>query len=70
MIFSEALVELKQGKLVARRMWFHKKYLILLPDISNPWEIQKEPSIKAGNWEPIFFDFLADDWQIVEWAVN
>jgi hypothetical protein len=67
MLFSDALISLKEGHLVTRHAWDEsKQYLTLMPEMEYIWVIQRIPNPSAGNWLPLLADLLADDWKIKE----
>lgn len=66
MLFSEALVALQEGKIVARKSWKQEEgYLILLSGMKHIWKILTHPVPNAGNHILSVEELCADDWYVV-----
>ena len=63
MLFTEALVQLKEGKAMRRAAWADSEgYLKILPDMGYVWKIVTQPNPNAGNFIFSIADFDGDDW--------
>lgn len=71
MLFAEAVKLISEGKYVTRHAWIKEgKYLALLPHMPAPWVVQTIPNPAAGNWQGLAADYLADDWEVLEKAIE
>jgi len=67
MLFAEALLALKERKMVARKSWTEQEgYLVLLSGMKHTWKIITSPAPNAGNHIFSVDELSADDWEIVE----
>ena len=67
MLFSEALVNLKNGHCVVRPEWVKTgEYACLMPAMGYVWKILTQPNPNAGNWLPTVEDLCADDYEILD----
>lgn len=67
MLFAEALQQLKDRKMVARKSWAASEgYLVLLSGMKHCWKIITTPGPNAGNHIFSVDELSADDWEVVE----
>jgi hypothetical protein len=65
MQLQDALVLLKEGKLMHRDAWKPEDgYLSLMPGMSHVWKIVINPAPNAGNYIFSHEDLLANDWNV------
>lgn len=65
MLFSEALVQLKERVPVYRTGWQPQDgYLVFMPGMTYVWKIVLQPSPNAGNYIFSVADFEGEDWEV------
>jgi hypothetical protein len=63
MLFTEALLKLKEGEAMRRLAWAQSEgYLKILPDMGHVWKIITKPTPNAGNFIFSIADFDGEDW--------
>ncbi len=70
MLFSEAVVALREGKELVRESWKNEsgeydKYVVLMRGMVIPWQIIVKPAPNAGGWTAMFEDYEATDWVVL-----
>lgn len=67
MFFMEALEEMKNRKMVARKSWpAEEGYLVFMAGMTHVWKIIGHPKPNAGNHIFSVEELSADDWEVVD----
>lgn len=65
MLFSDALIQLKDNVQVHRTGWeIQDGYLTLMPGMTHIWKICLHPNPNAGNYIFSVADLEANDWEV------
>lgn len=63
MLFTDALLKLKEGVAMRRSAWDDSEgYLKVMPGMDYVWKIVLKPNPNAGNFIFSIADFDGDDW--------